>query len=107
MTTDDRPILHVVTWRLNGSTPEERKAQADRIVIAFKGTEERVPGLLRLEVGRNFIEADDAWDVGLCMVFASRAALDAYLAHPDHLAIKTLVGPLRKSRCQVDFELNH
>ena len=47
----------------------------------------------------------DAWDLALSMVFASRADLEAYNAHPAHRQIKTLMGPMRLARCQVDFEM--
>lgn len=98
-------IVHIVSWCLNGETPTERALQARRIVDAFEGARHQVAGLLRLEAGPNIIEAQDAWDVAVVMVFESRAALDAYLAHPSHLTIKSLVAPLRSARAQIDFEL--
>lgn len=97
-------IVHVVSWRLSGSTPLARGQQADTIVAAVEATRGQVPGLVRLEVGRNVVEAADAWDVGAVMVFHSRAALDAYQSHPAHLALKAVVAPLRSARSQFDFE---
>lgn len=73
------------------------------MVQAFEALRTQIPGLLRMEVGANVIEAPDAWDVALYMVFASRDALDAYQTHPGHLKIKTLVGPMRSDRVQADF----
>jgi Stress responsive A/B Barrel Domain len=99
-------IAHIVTWRLNGTSAQERAEQAQRIMDAFKATQPLVPGLLRLDIGPNAIEAIDAWDLGAYMVFASRADLEAYQCHPSHLAIKALVGPMRSARAQVDFELS-
>jgi hypothetical protein len=100
-----RSIVHIVMWRLNGSTPAERARQGESIVRAFEEAKSRVPGLLRLEAGANVVESPDAWDVAVCMVFASREDLAAYQNHPDHLAIKRLMGPMRSARCQADFEL--
>lgn len=100
-------IVHIVTWRLNGATAEVRKQQAQSMVQAFEAARFEVPGLLHLQVGPNVIEAPDAWDVALYMVFSSRIHLDAYLVHPSHLDIKQLVGPIRAARSQVDFELPH
>lgn len=96
-------LAHLVTWRLNGATPDERRYQARTIVDAFEALRAQVSGLLRMEVGSNIVEASDAWDVALYMVFASRADLDAYQTHPGHLQIKTMVGPLRSERGQADF----
>jgi hypothetical protein len=97
-------IVHVVSWRLNGKTPLERGHQADTIVAAVEATRGRIPGLVSLEAGRNVVEAPDAWDVGAVMVFESRAALEAYQSHPEHLALKAIVAPLRSARSQLDFE---
>lgn len=101
------PIVHIVSWRLNGASEEARAAQARQILAAFESARTEVPGVLRLEAGPNIIEAADAWDLAVVMVFESRAALDAYQAHPSHLAIKALVGPMRSARGQIDFELPH
>ena len=100
-----KAIVHIVTWRLNGETVDERAEQAQRIVAAFQKTSSSIPGLLRMEIGTNAINAADAWDLALYMVFASREDLQAYQNHPEHLAIKALVGPMRLARAQVDFEL--
>ena len=98
-------INHLVMWKLNGATPAERRAQAARMVQAFETARSQMPGLLRLEVGGNLIEATDAWDLALSTVFAARADLEAYNVHPAHLQIKALMGPMRLARCQVDFEI--
>lgn len=98
-------IVHIVTWRLNGASAQERGEQAGRIVEAFEAARPHMSGLLRMEVGPNVIVGQDAWDLALYTVFATRADLDAYQTHPSHLAIKTLVGPMRAARAQVDFEL--
>lgn len=97
-------IVHIVSWRLNGASAEEKAEQASRIVTALEQARPQIAGLLRLEAGGNIIEAPDAWDLAVVMLFASRAALDAYQTHPSHIAIKALVGPLRSARSQIDFE---
>lgn len=97
-------IVHVVSWRLNGRTPLERAQQADTIIAAVEATRGQITGLVSLEVGRNVVEAPDAWDVGAVMVFHNRAALEAYQRHPEHLALKAIVAPLRSARSQLDFE---
>lgn len=98
------PIVHVVCWRLNGDSALERQRQADVIVAAAEATRGCIPGLVALDVGANVVEAIDAWDVGAVMVFRSRADLQAYQAHPAHLALKAIVAPLRSARGQLDFE---
>lgn len=97
-------IVHVVAWRLNGPDAPARQAQARAALAAVEATRGRVPGLVSLEAGINIVEAADAWDVGAVMVFASRAALEAYQTHPVHLALKAVIGPMRQARSQLDFE---
>lgn len=97
-------IVHVVSWRLNGTTAEQRRAQAATIVAALEATRRRIPGLVSLDAGCNVVEAADAWDVGAVMVFANLAALQAYQTHPEHLALKAVIAPLRSARSQLDFE---
>jgi Stress responsive A/B Barrel Domain len=98
-------ILHLVMWQLKGDSPLEREAQAKIFSAAFAKLLGEVPGLSSLDVGPNCIAAEGAWDMGVSMIFESRAALEAYATHPAHLEIKTLMGPARKSRAQVDVEL--
>lgn len=102
--TASSEVVHVVSWRLNGESPMAREQQADTIVAAVEATREQIPGLVSLDVGRNLIEAADAWDVGAVMVFRSRADLDSYQTHPAHQALKAVVAPLRSARSQLDFE---
>lgn len=99
-------ILHVVMWRMNGATPDERRAQSRLAVAAFEATRGSISGLLEMQVGVNVVDAPDAWDVALSMRFENRTALEAYAHHPAHLEIKKLVGPMRMERKQVDFEVN-
>ncbi len=94
-------IRHVVLWRL--------KSQAgDSFHTIRKALEEqhgRIPGLLRVEVGRNFVPSRRAVDFALICDFQDRAALDAYHRHPAHMATRALVDPLIDEHWIVDYEL--
>jgi len=98
-------IAHMVMWRLGGATALERHAKAQDLVLVFEAIRGKAPGLLRLEVGANLIEAADACDLALYMVFESRQALEAYNVHPEHLKVKAMMAPLRMTRSQADFEI--
>lgn len=100
-------MAHMVMWKLNGATAQARQAQAQTLVQAFEATRGKLPGVLRMEVGANLIDAADACDLALCMVFESRQALEAYNAHPEHLKIKEMMGLWRLARSQVDFEISN
>lgn len=96
-------VVHVVSWRLSGTTEAARLEQAAIVVAAVEATRGRVPGLVSIEVGANVVAAPEAWDVGAVMVFRSLADLAAYQDHPAHLSLKAVVGPLRSARSQLDF----
>ena len=99
------PIVHLVFWKLNGATMDDKATQAGQIIEAFRALPPKVDGLMSVQVGQNCIDHPDARDVSVYMVFSSAASLSSYQTHPMHLAIKQLVGPMRLERGQVDFEL--
>lgn len=97
-------VRHIVFWRLKGDTAAEREEQARAIKAALEALNGRIPGLLRLEVGVDFSRTPDSADLALYSEFASRAALEAYHHHPEHVKVMPLVKGLRIERRVVDFE---
>jgi heme-degrading monooxygenase HmoA len=93
-------IRHVVVWRL--------KLQAGdafhTIRAALQGQQGRIPGLLQVEVGRNFSVSRRAADFALLCDFESREALSAYHRHPAHLETRGIVDPLVDEHWIVDYE---
>lgn len=82
-------------------------AQIDPILSILRGYA-AIPGVERLCAARNL--KCDAWsneaDIVLDITFASRAALDAYRAHPIYRAGTEAIRPLRTSRMAVDYEIS-
>lgn len=97
-------IRHIVMWRLNGATPGEKRGQAEAIKAALEALNGRIPGLRHLEVGIDFGGGDDAAELVLVSEFDSRAALDAYQAHPLHKDAGEVVKAARCERRVVDYE---
>jgi Stress responsive A/B Barrel Domain len=94
-------IRHVVLWRLkpdvDGSFPAIRAALEAQCA--------RIPGLLRVEVGRNIVSSRRAVDMALTCDFESREALAAYHRHPAHMETRAIVDPLADEHWIVDYEL--
>ena len=99
-------IRHIVMWNVRGATPEEKRANIERLRSSFHSLRGRVPGLLRLEVGVDSSRVDYACDVVLVSDFESQAALDAYATHPEHLRVKAEIGDMRTQRHQVDYPVD-
>ena len=100
-------IKHIVMWKLDGNSRQERASHALRLCVAFHSLRGRIPGLLHMEVGVDHSGVDYACDVVLYSEFESQAALDAYASHPEHLRVKDELAGLRISRHQVDYVAPH
>lgn len=97
-------IRHIVMWNVRGATREEKNCNIDTLRRSFHSLRGRIPGLLHLEIGADVSGVDYACDVVLVSDFESRAALEAYAGHPEHMRVKLEVGDLRIARHQVDYE---
>ncbi|TVR91205.1 MAG: Dabb family protein [Spirochaetaceae bacterium] len=99
-------VKHIVFWKLkpevDGSTASEN---ARRMKAVLEELCETVPGIVALEVGINFNPSDAAYDVALYSEFESRAGLESYQKHPDHVAAAEFVKSVVSGRAVVDYEL--
>ncbi len=92
-------IKHIVMWKLRD------KADAAEIKTRLEALAGKIPGLLAIEVGIDFLGSEQSADVVLYTELESRAALEAYQAHPEHQAVVPLVKAAAISRSVVDYEL--
>ena len=92
-------VRHIVLWRL-------KSADADFALIqeTLEAQVGRIPGLLRVEVGRAFNSGRRAVDFALVCDFEDRAALDAYHRHPAHMATRAIVDPLIAEHWIADYQ---
>ena len=98
-------IKHIVAWRLKESALGNDKAtNARRMQEKLEALRGRIPGLLRLEVGRDFSATENSSDLVLVTEFATRADLAAYQVHPEHKAVGTFVREVVAERRLVDYE---
>lgn len=94
-------VRHIVLWRL--------KSPADADFASIRGALEaqvgRIPGLLRVEVGRTFNTGQRATDFALLCDFENREALAAYHRHPAHAETRAVVDPLIAEHWIADYEV--
>lgn len=93
-------IRHVVLWRLKSAGGDVFHT----VRAALERQQGKIPGLLRVEVGRNFAVSRRAVDLALVCDFESREALAAYHRHPAHLQTRAIVDPLADEHWIVDYE---
>lgn len=98
-------VTHIVLWRLNESARGlDKDTNARLIRDKLEALRGRIPGLLRLEVGRDFSATPASADLALLAEFESRDALAAYQVHPEHRAVAAFVAEAAAERRIVDFE---
>ncbi len=98
-------IKHIVFWKLkeqaNGLNKAENAAAIKEKLEALSG---QIEGLLKIEVGIDFLASAESADLCLYSEFESKAALDFYQSHPLHKAIMPFIGEARSERRVVDYE---
>ncbi len=99
-------VKHIVMWKLKnnayGNTKEENALHIKNQLEALNGN---IPGLLKLEVGIDFLHSSDSADIALYAELENREALQVYQEHPLHKAIMPFVAEAREWRISVDYEL--
>jgi len=93
-------IKHIVMWTLKD------KADAAAIKDKLEALAGKIPGLLKIEVGIDFLASAQSADVVLYSELESRAALEAYQAHPEHQAVVPMIKAAAVARTVVDYETN-
>jgi len=91
-------IKHIVMWKLKD------KADAAEIKARLEALGGRIPGLLHIEVGIDFLASEQSADVVLVAELESRTALDAYQNHPEHQVVVPFVKAAAISRTVADYE---
>ena len=98
-------IRHIVTWRIDTGDRDEKAARVATIAAALAPMVDLVDGLDWLDVHADVHETDGNWDVVLVSQFQSRAALEAYQVHPQHVAAGGVIRSVVSERASIDYEL--
>jgi hypothetical protein len=98
-------IKHIVFWRLNESAyGNDKQTNAQILKEKLLAMQDKVKGLLKVEVGFDFSNAKDSCDVVLYSEFENNKALLQYQAHPHHEELKKWLREVRYERRVVDYE---
>jgi quinol monooxygenase YgiN len=99
-------VKHIVVWRLKdeaeGTGKQENALKVKELLESLK---ERIPGIIRLEIGIDFSATATSGDIVLYSEFEDRAALEAYQSHPEHQMAAELVRSVVAERRLVDYEI--
>lgn len=101
-------IKHYIFWELlEESQGRNREENALFIKENLESMIGKIPRIRKLEVGLNEKVDPHSQNVDLMLFveFESYEDLDAYLIHPVHQDVVRKIGPLRKERWAVDYEV--
>ena len=91
-------VKHIVMWKL------KEKNDALEIKTRLEALAGRIPGLLNIEVGIDFLHSEQSADLVLVAELADPASLDLYQQHPEHQAVIPLVRAAALSRSVADYD---
>lgn len=99
-------IRHIVMWRFAdealGHTKDENMDHIRASLMALMGV---VPGLTRMEIGKDISHTDMSYDMVLLTEFESAEALEGYRVHPEHRKVQEYVKQVRTARVVIDCEI--
>lgn len=94
-------IKHIVCFKLKDPTPLTLNKTRETL-MSMKG---RVPEIVDIEVGTDFLHSDRSYDVVLIVTVKDKLALESYQQDPYHCAVvKTYIHSVRSASVAVDFE---
>ncbi len=97
-------VIHIVTWKLketaHGKSRDENAREIKSRLEALNG---HIEGLIKLEVGIDFLHSPESGDLVLYSEFESREALDYYQQHPLHKEVMPFIAEARSERRVVDY----
>ena len=96
-------VKHIVCWKIKEDLDTEGVFEEMKIRVEAMNGE--IPGLIKVELGRDFNRSEVAFDVALYSELENKEALEVYQDHPMHLHVKEFIGAVTIERVVVDYEI--
>ncbi|MCA0379717.1 MAG: Dabb family protein [Actinobacteria bacterium] len=96
-------LRHIVSWKLNGETREQRDAQAAQAVALIEPLRDSVSTVRALSMHRNELFDGANYDLTLIVDFEDEAGLEFYAKHPEHQPALQFMPTIAAARVAVDF----
>ena len=99
-------IKHIVAWKIKqGAEGLSADEIADRIKHMLEDLNGRIAGVRLLEVGKDFSQSPNSFDLVLYSEFEDMEALQRYQDFPEHIAARDFIGKVTEKRVVVDYEV--
>lgn len=94
-------LVHIVMFAFKKEKKAENLRTAKEMLEALP---EKIPGLLSMEVGLDFVQSERSFDLVLTAVFKDREDLNVYAVHPAHLEVVGFIKEVTEMAKVVDYE---
>jgi len=94
-------IVHIVMFAFKQENKTQNLKKAKDMLEALQG---KVPSLLSMEVGLDFMQSERSFDLVLTSTFADKDALSAYATHPEHVEVVSFIKEVTEAAKVVDYE---
>lgn len=98
-------IRHIVTWTLKAEDAATKAADERAIVDALEALPAVIPQIRSFAVSRNSEDISGNSDLVLVAEYDDRAGLDAYISHPSHQAVVSIIRARVAGRAAIDVEI--
>ena len=96
-------VKHIVFWKIKEYL--DLQGVYEEIRVRVEAMNDEIPGLIKVELGRDFNNSAVAFDVALYAEIESKEALAVYQDHHMHLHVKGFIGAVTSERSVVDYEI--
>lgn len=98
-------VKHIVMWKMRESAEGKSKKNIQDMISRLEELKDEIGEIQFLQVGINYNESGDAYDVVLHTEFENREGLKIYQDHPSHIKARDFIRKVRLDRKVVDYEL--
>ncbi|MDO4515485.1 MAG: Dabb family protein [Lachnospiraceae bacterium] len=99
-------VRHLVFFKMKPEAlGESGLHNAMEMAKRFRTISAQIPGVHSVELGMNYNDEENFYEMALNQVFDSRDALAAYTADPRHLAVRDFVRQVIDHRIVVDYDM--
>ncbi len=96
-------VKHIVFFKMKKTALNAGKEENIKALDKKFHSLEKLPGVLKMETGLSI--DNEQYDFCLNMDFVDEKALQDYLAHPEHLLVKSFVFDVIDHRVLVDYSI--
>ena len=94
-------LNHIVIWKYRSDIELEVREDHVRMLRRLQSVIREVESLA---VGFDVVKLPRSFDTGLVALFRDRAALEAYIIHPEHIKVAAFGKAISEQVASVDFE---